>query len=95
MLESKEFRPTDNSETQKKEIRKSLGLSTNNPINYSKNEEHNYIPPDRFYTEKEEVTPRSYRVWVRDSSSDCHAPYPNVMSCPQSLPGGDQPQYRY
>ncbi len=60
LLGSKEFKPTDNSQNQKKEIRKRLGLSTNNPINYSKNEEHNYIPPNRFYTEKEEVIPRSY-----------------------------------
>ena len=47
----------NNSEIQKKEIRKKLGLPPKNPAtNSSKNKEKIPIPPHRFYTEKEEVT---------------------------------------
>jgi len=46
----------------KKEIRIKLGLPPNNPTDSSKNKDNNYIPPERFYTEKEEVTLRFYQT---------------------------------
>jgi hypothetical protein len=53
----------NNSEIQKKEIRKKLGLPPKNPAtNSSKNKEKIPIPPHRFYTAQEEVTIRFYQV---------------------------------
>ena len=45
-------------ENYKKEIRKKITLSTKGPTRSSKNKEYDYTPPERFYTEKEEVTLR-------------------------------------
>jgi len=52
----------NNREINRKEIRKKLGLPLGNPTGSSKNKDHNYIPPNRFYTEKEEVTLRFYQT---------------------------------
>ena len=41
-------------ENYKKEIRKKITLPTKSPTRSSKNKEYNYIPPERFYTEKAE-----------------------------------------
>jgi len=49
-------------EKHRKEIIKKLGLPLGNPTGSSKNKDHNYIPPNRFYTEKEEVTLRFYQT---------------------------------
>ena len=53
----------NNSEIQKKEIRKKLDLPPNNPTtNSSKNKGKISIPSYRFYTAQEEVTIRFYQV---------------------------------
>jgi hypothetical protein len=52
----------NNREINRKEIRKKLGLPLGNPTGSSKNKDHNYIPLNRFYTEKEEVTLRFYQT---------------------------------
>jgi len=49
-------------ENYKKEIRKKIAHPTKGPARPSKNKEYNYIPPERFYTEKEEVTLRFYQT---------------------------------
>ena len=49
-------------ENYKKEIRKKITHPTKSPARPSKNKEYNYIPPERFYTEKEEVTLRFYQT---------------------------------
>ena len=49
-------------ENYKKEIRKKITLPTKSPTRSSKNKEYSYIPPERFYTEKEEVTLRFYQT---------------------------------
>ena len=49
-------------ENYKKEIRKNITLPTKSPTRSSKNKEYSYIPPERFYTEKEEVTLRFYQT---------------------------------
>ena len=49
-------------ENYKKEIRKKITHPTKSPAHPSKNKEYNYIPPERFYTEKEEVTLRFYQT---------------------------------
>ena len=52
----------DNRGINRKNISKKSGLSYGNPNGCSNNKEYNFIPPDRFYTEKEEVTLRFYQV---------------------------------
>ena len=49
-------------ENYKKEIRKNITLPTKSPTRSSKNKEYDYIPPERFYTDKEEVTIRFFQV---------------------------------
>jgi hypothetical protein len=49
-------------EKHRKEIIKKPSLPLGNPIGSSKNKDHNYIPPNRFYTEKEEVNLRFYQT---------------------------------
>ena len=49
-------------ENYKKEDRKKITLPTKSPTRPSKNKEYKYIPPERFYTEKEEVTIRFFQV---------------------------------
>ena len=49
-------------ENYKKEIRKKITHPTKSPTRSSKNKEYSYIPPERFYTEKEEVTLRFYQT---------------------------------
>ena len=41
---------------------KSSGLPLSNPSGSSNNKEYNFIPSDRFYTEKEEITLRFYQT---------------------------------
>src|SRR3972149_9846233 len=43
-------------------ISKKSGLSPSNFVNSLNNKEYNFIPPDRFYTAREEVTIRFYQV---------------------------------
>jgi hypothetical protein len=45
-----------------KNINIDSSLSFNNSTDFTNNKENNYIPPDRFYTEKEEVTLRFYQT---------------------------------
>lgn len=49
-------------EKHRKEIIKKPGLPLGNPTGSSKNKDHSYIPPNRFYSEKEEVTLRFYQT---------------------------------
>ena len=49
-------------ESHRKEIRKKPGLPLGDHTGSSKNKDYKYISPERFYTEKEEVTLRFYQV---------------------------------
>jgi len=49
-------------EDNRKNRTKSPGLPSSNFNSYSNKKEYNSIPPDRFYTEKEEVTLRFYQT---------------------------------
>jgi hypothetical protein len=45
-----------------KNINKGSRISFDNSTDFTKNKENNYVPPGRFYTEKEEVTLRFYQT---------------------------------
>ena len=52
----------DNLSFNRENINKGSELSSGNSTDFPKNKEHNSIPSDRFYTEKEEVTLRFYQT---------------------------------
>ena len=52
----------DNLSFNRENINKGSELSSSNSTDFPKNKEHNSIPSDRFYTEKEEVTLRFYQT---------------------------------